>query len=43
MVDNFANGLEGTSIDFAKFVDLVKENQTCVNRLFARLLEILSN
>ena len=41
IVDNYANGLEGTSIDFAKFKDLVKKNQTTVNRLFARLLEIL--
>jgi len=41
IVDNYANGLEGTSIDFAKFKDLVKENQVTVNRLFARLLEIL--
>jgi len=42
IVDNYANGLEGTSIDFAKFKDLVKENQVTVNRLFARLLEILT-
>jgi 5'-methylthioadenosine phosphorylase len=41
IVDNYANGLEGTEIDFAKFKDLVKENQARVNRLFARLLEIL--
>ena len=41
IVDNYANGLEGTSIDFAKFKDLVKENQVRVNRLFACLLEIL--
>lgn len=41
MIDNFANGLEGTEIDFGKFKDLVKENQVKVNRLFARLLEIL--
>jgi len=43
IVDNYANGLEGSSIDFAKFKDLVKENQAKANRLFARLLEILSN
>lgn len=41
LIDNFANGLEGTEIDFVKFKDLVKDNQTRVNRLFARLLEIL--
>ncbi|MFT3866875.1 MAG: MTAP family purine nucleoside phosphorylase [Nibricoccus sp.] len=41
IVDNYANGLEGTSIDFGKFKDLVKENQERVNRLFARLIEIL--
>ena len=41
IVDNYANGLEGTSIDFAKFKDLVKENQARANRLFTRLLEIL--
>jgi hypothetical protein len=28
-------------IDFAKFQELVKANQDKVNRLFARLLEIL--
>lgn len=42
IIDNYANGLEGTQIDFAKFRNLVKENQAKVNRLFARLLEILS-
>jgi len=41
MIDNYANGLEGTEIDFAKFKDLVKDNQAKVNRLFTRLLEIL--
>lgn len=41
IVDNYANGLEGTEIDFAKFKTLVKDNQTKVNRLFERLLEIL--
>jgi 5'-methylthioadenosine phosphorylase len=40
IVDNYANGLAGTSIDFAKFKNLVKENQARVNRLFERLLEI---
>lgn len=42
IIDNYANGLEGTEIDFTKFKDLVKENQAKVNRLFARMLEILS-
>ena len=42
VADNYANGLEGTEIDFQKFRDLVKENQARVNRLFARLLEILA-
>jgi len=41
LIDNYANGLEGTEIDFAKFKDLVKDNQAKVNRLFERLLEIL--
>lgn len=42
LIDNFANGLEGTDIDFAKFKDLVKDNQARVNRLFQRMLEILA-
>ena len=41
LVDNFANGLEGTGIDFSKFHELVKSNQAKVNRLFTRFLEIL--
>ncbi len=41
LIDNYANGLEGTEIDFAKFKDLVKENQARVNRLFSRMLELL--
>ena len=41
LIDNYANGLEGTEIDFAKFKDLVKENQSRVNRLFERMLAIL--
>ena len=41
LIDNYANGLEGTEIDFAKFKDLVKDNQAKVNRLFPRMLEIL--
>ena len=42
LIDNYANGLEGTEIDFAKFKELVKDNQARVNRLFVRLLEILA-
>ena len=41
LIDNYANGLEGTEIDFAKFKELVKDNQAKVNRLFERMLEIL--
>ena len=41
IIDNYANGLEGTEIDFAKFKDLVRTNQEKVNRLFTRLLELL--
>lgn len=41
LADNYANGLEGTEIDFARFKDLVKTNQEKVNRLFTRMLEIL--
>ena len=36
IADNYANGLEGTAIDFTVFKDLVKSNQAKVNRLFAR-------
>jgi 5'-methylthioadenosine phosphorylase len=42
IIDNYANGLEGTEIDFVRFKDLVKTNQEKVNRLFARMLEILA-
>lgn len=42
VIDNYANGLEGTQIDFGKFKDLVKENQSKVNALFARMLELLA-
>jgi 5'-methylthioadenosine phosphorylase len=42
IIDNYANGLEGTAIDFSVFKDLVKSNQERVNRLFARMLEILA-
>jgi 5'-methylthioadenosine phosphorylase len=41
LVDNYANGLEGAEIDFARFKELVKANQARVNRLFERMLEIL--
>jgi 5'-methylthioadenosine phosphorylase len=41
VIDNYANGLEGTEIDFDRFKDLVKTNQERVNRLFTRLLELL--
>jgi 5'-methylthioadenosine phosphorylase len=41
LIDNYANGLEGTEIDFTKFKELVKDNQARVNRLFARMLELL--
>jgi 5'-methylthioadenosine phosphorylase len=41
IIDNYANGLEGAEIDFAKFKDLVRLNQERVNRLFVRMLEIL--
>jgi len=42
IIDNYANGLGGAEIDFAKFKNLVKDNQARVNRLFARLLEIFA-
>jgi 5'-methylthioadenosine phosphorylase len=42
IIDNYANGLEGSSVDFSVFKDLVKSNQAKVNRLFARMLEILA-
>jgi 5'-methylthioadenosine phosphorylase len=41
LIDNYANGLGGTEIDFVKFKELVKINQQRVNRLFERMLEIL--
>jgi 5'-methylthioadenosine phosphorylase len=41
VVDNYANGLEGTEIDFSRFKNLVQANQERVNRLFVRMLEIL--
>lgn len=42
IIDNYANGLEGTSIDFAAFKDLVKQNQQKVNRIFMKLIELLA-
>ena len=42
IIDNYANGLEGTSIDFAAFKDLVKQNQQKVNRIFMRLIDLLA-
>jgi len=42
IIDNYANGLGGGEIDFAKFKNLVKDNQAKVNRLFERLLEIFT-
>ena len=41
VIDNYANGLEGTEVDFSRFKELVKGNQERVNRLFIRMLEIL--
>lgn len=42
MVDNYANGLMDEEISFEKFRESVKANQARVDRLFARLLEILA-
>jgi 5'-methylthioadenosine phosphorylase len=42
IVDNYANGLEGTEIDFAKFKALVGGNQARVDRFIARVLEVLA-
>lgn len=41
IVDNYANGLEGTEIDFSKFKELVRDNQATVNALFAKMLSLL--
>lgn len=41
VVDNYANGLEGAGIDFAKFRELVRLNQARVDRLCARFVELL--
>lgn len=43
IIDNYANGLEGTAIDFEKFHELVRQNQEKVNRLFTRLLKIFAS
>ncbi|MDR1280895.1 MAG: MTAP family purine nucleoside phosphorylase [Opitutaceae bacterium] len=42
IVDNYANGIEGADIDFARFGELVRANQQKTDRLFARLLEIFA-
>lgn len=42
IIDNYANGLEGTAIDFALFKQHVHGNQHRVNRFIARVLEILT-
>lgn len=42
MVDNYANGIAGAAIDFARFQELVRTHQARVNRLLTRLLEILA-
>jgi 5'-methylthioadenosine phosphorylase len=41
IIDNYANGLEGTAIDFDSFKELVRANRRKVDRLFERMLEIL--
>lgn len=40
-VDNFANSLEGTAIDFEKFRELVKSNQRRIDRLCERIVGLL--
>lgn len=42
IVDNYANGLAGTEIDFVKFKQHVHGNQERVNRFIARVLELLA-
>lgn len=42
LVDNYANGLADTEVNFTNFPALVQANQARVNRLFTRLLEILA-
>lgn len=41
VVDNHANGLVGTAIDFESFRELVRTNQARVDRLCARLVQVL--
>lgn len=41
LVDNFANGLVGTDIDYVRFKELVADNQERVDRFVARVFEIL--
>lgn len=41
IVDNYANGLAGTAIDFNRFKDLVRDNQALVNALFAKVLTLV--
>jgi 5'-methylthioadenosine phosphorylase len=41
VVDNYANGLLNSEIDFSRFKDLVLANQERVDRLFSRMIEIL--
>ena len=40
--DLLQNKLKSSNGDFVKFKDLVRENQTKVDRLFTRFLEILA-
>lgn len=42
IIDNYANGLEGTDIDFMKFKIQVQDNQARVDRFIARVLEVLA-
>ena len=42
LIDNYANGLFDTEIDFQRFRELVRANQQKVNLLFARLLEVFA-
>ncbi len=41
VVDNYANGIEGTTVGFANFAAMVQANRARVDGLFTRLLEIL--
>jgi 5'-methylthioadenosine phosphorylase len=42
IVDNFANGIEGTAIDLEKFMGLVRSHQERVDRFILRVIEALS-